>query len=81
MWPFVTLLGGVPATLVWKGYRPRVRLWLMLLRGFRLFGVALQQQHCFEYQHPFLVQASLSLNRLPYLLDLCYHRRLHRTCL
>ena len=33
--------------MVWKGYRPRVRLVLggaMLLRGFRLFGVALQDR-------------------------------------
>ena len=32
---------------VWKGYRPRVRLVLagaMLLRGFRLFGVALHRE-------------------------------------
>ena len=33
--------------MVWKGYRPRVRLVLagaMLLRGFRLFGVALHRE-------------------------------------
>ena len=53
---------------VWKGYRPRVRLVLagaMLLRGFRLFGVALHREPKGTKRHRNLKKSTSRARNVP----------------
>ena len=58
--------------MVWKGYRPRVRLVLagaMLLHGYRLFGVALHREPKGTKRHEHHILANRSICWSTYIVE------------